>query len=113
MSSRKIEDLVPALVNLFYRFKDECDRQGLDFVVTCTKRTIAEQEILVAQRKSKTMNSKHLTGRAFDIMALKHGKPTWQFEDYIPYGTIGESSGLEWGGSWTKFKDGCHFQLRE
>jgi peptidoglycan L-alanyl-D-glutamate endopeptidase CwlK len=112
MSSRKIDDLVPALVALYYKFADECDRQGLQFIVTCTKRLRAEQKALVASGASKTMNSKHLTGKAFDIAVMKNGKVSWVFDDYKPYGKIGEDLGLEWGGSW-KFRDGPHFQLKE
>lgn len=97
MSSREIKYLVPAMVDLYYKFKDECDRQNLDFIVTCTLRLRAEQKALVAQKKSKTMNSKHLTGKAFDFAVIKNGKISWDKKDYLPYVKIGESIGLKSG----------------
>jgi len=112
MSSREIKDLVPAMVDLYYKFADECERQNLQFIITCTKRLRSEQKALVAQGKSQTMNSKHLTGKAFDMAVLKNGKISWTFADYLPYGKVGKSIGLVWGGDW-KFKDGPHFELKE
>jgi len=121
MSSRKIDDLVPELVKKFYEFKDECDRQNLDFIVTCTKRLRAEQKALVAQKKSKTMNSKHLTGRAFDIAIIRNGKVEPDPNAYLPYGLIGEKLGLRWGGRFgddpktvnIEGWDAGHFELKE
>jgi peptidoglycan L-alanyl-D-glutamate endopeptidase CwlK len=112
MSSKDINKLVPELQSLYYTFLLKCKGAGLDFVVTCTTRTLDEQKALVEQGKSKTMNSKHLTGKAFDIVAIKDGKPTWKFEDYKRYADVSPVD-LVWGGSWKKFKDGCHFELRE
>lgn len=113
MSSRDITKLVPRLVDLYCLFLEECHRQGLKFVVTCTTRTKEEQAELVRAGKSRTMKSKHLDGKAFDIAVIKNGKVSWDFEDYKPYGKIGESVGLAWGGNWKTFKDGPHFELRE
>ena len=39
-----------------------------DFSVICGMRTKQEQEALVAKGASKTMKSKHLEGRAVDLM---------------------------------------------
>jgi len=111
MSSREIKNLVPALADKYTEFADTCFDLGLKFIVTCTTRTKEEQAELVRTGKSKTMKSKHLEGKAFDIAVIKNGKVTWEFDDYIPYGKIGESIGLVWGGSWKNFKDGCHFEL--
>lgn len=113
MPSRRLVDLTLPTQKLYYAFELACDNAGLDFVLTCTLRTLEEQKILVKQKKSKTMNSKHLTGEAFDIMVIKNGKPTWVFTDYLPYGAIGRDVGLKWGGDWKRFKDGCHFEITE
>lgn len=113
MSSRQISKLVPELVNLFFEFEYQCHKQGLEFIVTCTTRTEEEQKALVLAGKSRTLKSKHLTGKAFDIAVMKDGKVTWDFDDYKPYGAIGEKVGLIWGGSWKRLKDGPHFELKE
>jgi peptidoglycan L-alanyl-D-glutamate endopeptidase CwlK len=111
VSSRKIEDLVPALQEKFKLFEAHCHSQGMDFIVTCTTRSIEEQAALVKEGKSKTMNSKHLTGKAFDIAVLKNGKVSWNFDDYKLFGAIGKDIGLTWGGDFHGFPDGPHFQI--
>lgn len=45
----------------------------IDFSITCGLRTKEEQEQLVKEGKSKTLNSKHLQGLAVDIMSCKEG----------------------------------------
>lgn len=85
---------------------------GLDFIVTCTTRTKEEQTELVKKGFSKTMNSRHLTGEAFDIAVVKDGKLSWKNRDYEPYGDIGMSIGLVWGGNFKGFKDSVHFEYR-
>ena len=69
-----------------------------------------------------TLKSKHLEGKAIDIVPIKDGKIPWNILDqeiadlYIKIGEIGESVGLEWGGRWKpidKFgvgKDAPHFE---
>jgi len=65
---------------------------------------------------------------AFDVVPLRHGKAIWgtggngidndptdddtdDLELWQRVGAIGAECGLEWGGSWTKFKDYPHFQI--
>lgn len=114
MPSREIGRLISELQVKYYQFESRCRERGMDFIVTCTTRTLSEQKELVASGKSKTMNSKHLTGMAFDIAVVKNGKVSWKFEDYAPYGVIGQELGLEWGGAcFETFRDGPHFQLSD
>lgn len=112
MASRRIEDLIPELQELYKLFEATCHAAGLDFIVTCTTRSKEEQAELVKKGFSKTMKSKHLIGEAFDIAVVKNGEISWKNNDYIPYGEIGMSIGLEWGGSWKSFRDMPHFQYR-
>lgn len=111
MSSRRIEDLVPALQDKYKLFQEMCNAENMNYIVTCTKRSVEEQKVLVAEHKSTTMKSKHLTGEAFDIAVIKDGKVTWDTRDYEPYGDIGEKCGLTWGGHWKTFVDCPHFQI--
>lgn len=78
--------------------------------IACLYRTPEEQKKMVDEGKSKTMNSKHLTGTAVDIVIFKNGQPNWDTEAYRPLGIYWESLGGIWGGSW-KFKDSVHFQI--
>jgi len=54
----------------------------VDFGVTCGMRTVEEQEKLVASGASQTMKSKHLEGRAVDLVAYVGSSVTWQLNMY-------------------------------
>ena len=80
-------------------------------------RSEARQRELFDCGASTTMNSRHLTGHAVDLAAWVGGAIRW---DWPLYHKIGEAMKdaakrleveLEWGGDWTQFKDGPHFQL--
>ena len=82
-------------------------------------RDIETQRQNVAKGASQTMNSKHLTGNAVDIvLGADQGAPNWNFEDYRPIADTAKATaaamGLPdfvWGGDWKTLKDGVHFQL--
>lgn len=89
----------------------------VDFAITCGVRTIEEQRRLKAIGATKTLRSRHLTGHAVDVVALDNGIVRW---DWPLYARIAEAFKqasrelgvpVEWGGDWTTFKDGPHFQL--
>jgi peptidoglycan L-alanyl-D-glutamate endopeptidase CwlK len=95
------------------------------FRVTEGLRSRARQAELVKAGFSKTMNSRHLTGHAADIVPLldvnKDGKIN--AVDMYDWGAIrklapfikkaAKSLGvpIEWGGDWQSFPDGPHWQL--
>lgn len=93
---------------------------GLDFEIGEGMRSKDRQAEMVATGKSQTMNSKHLTGSALDIV-LKNpdGSPNWNFNDYIPLAQhakaaaakLGYADQFTWGGDWKTLKDGVHFQM--
>jgi muramidase (phage lysozyme) len=81
-------------------------------------RTVERQAEMVRRGWSKTMNSKHLTGRAVDLRA--DGDPAVGDLDAAKYAKINEAIAkaskeagvpVEWGGNWKGFKDIPHFQL--
>lgn len=92
-------------------------RTPLDFIVIDGLRTRREQEVLVAKGKSKTMNSRHLTGHAVDILPIGPKGPAFDWDLYHQIAPsilkVAEEMGvdLEWGGVWKSFPDGPHFQL--
>jgi peptidoglycan L-alanyl-D-glutamate endopeptidase CwlK len=87
------------------------------FVVTEGLRTIQRQAELVAKGASRTMNSKHLTGRAVDVAAFPGGKLSWEWKYYLQISQAFKQAAKEldvkirWGGDWKTFKDGPHFEL--
>lgn len=88
-----------------------------DFIVIDGLRTQREQEVLVAKGKSKTMNSRHLTGHAVDILPIGPQGPAFDWDLYHEVApvilSIANEKGVavEWGGNWKSFPDGPHFQL--
>jgi peptidoglycan L-alanyl-D-glutamate endopeptidase CwlK len=90
----------------------------LDFVVIEGLRTKERQKELVASGASKTINSRHLTGHAVDLVPIgPNGKAAFDWPLYDKLGpavkAAAEKEGvaLDWGGDWTSFKDGPHFEL--
>lgn len=90
----------------------------LDFVVIEGLRTRERQKQLVAQGASRTMNSRHLTGHAVDIVPIgPNGKAAFDWPLYHQLGPAVEAAAkaegvaIKWGGRWVKFKDGPHFEL--
>jgi len=49
MASKKLTDLVPALLEKYHDFADKAREAEIHFTVTCTARSYAEQEALFAQ----------------------------------------------------------------
>jgi peptidoglycan L-alanyl-D-glutamate endopeptidase CwlK len=118
VASRKIEDLSEAMLVLYYKWADEMNRQGIDFLITCTLRSLHEQQALYAQGRTTpgkivtwTMKSKHLTGDAFDFVIMENGKPDWQVSNpkWAKAVEIGESIGLES----LRPKEWAHLQLKD
>lgn len=90
----------------------------LDFVVIEGLRTVERQRQLVASGASKTLNSRHLTGHAVDIVPIgPNGKAAFDWPLYHKLGPAVEAAAkaegvdITWGGRWSKFRDGPHFEL--
>lgn len=120
MASREIEDLLQPVATRCRQFIRKCEDAGIDVIITCTYRSVEEQNKLFSQGRSRPGNrvtqvkggdSFHQWGVAFDFAPLHQGKIDWNdIELFKKCGKIAESCGLEWGGSWTKFKDYPHCQ---
>lgn len=93
------------------------ERSDRPFRVLEGLRTIERQRQLVAKGASKTLNSRHLTGHAVDIAPLEGGQVSWSWSLYHPLAKIVKEAAadlrvpIEWGGDWSKFRDGPHWQL--
>lgn len=104
----------------------------VDFGVTCGLRTVDEQKALYASGRTKpgpiltkTMNSRHLSGNAVDLVALVAGEAKWDMGLYEKINKAIQKAGNElgvpvvWGGDWDqdgdykdeKFVDGVHWEL--
>jgi peptidoglycan L-alanyl-D-glutamate endopeptidase CwlK len=89
----------------------------IDFIVTEGLRPKERQAELVRIGASQTMKSRHLTGHAFDVAAWSGGSIRWDWPLYTQIAVAMKQAAqelgvpLEWGGDWSTFKDGPHFQL--
>ena len=89
----------------------------VDFGVTEGMRTIEKQREYVARGASKTMNSRHLTGHAVDLVAYIGAEVRWDWPLYHKIADAMKRAAnslgvpIVWGGDWASFKDGPHFEL--
>jgi peptidoglycan L-alanyl-D-glutamate endopeptidase CwlK len=89
----------------------------VDFAVIEGLRTVSRQKELFAAGASKTMNSRHLTGHAVDLAACVAGSIRWDWPLYDALAVAMKKAAgdldiaMVWGGDWTTFKDGPHFEL--
>lgn len=111
-SRKNLRGVHPDLVSVL-----EATDYPLDVVVTEGVRTEQRQQKLLAEGKSTTMNSRHLTGHAVDVAIFADGEAKWDFDLYADLADAvkrtAENLGvaIRWGGDWSGFKDGTHFQL--
>ena len=113
-SRDNLKDVHPHLVEIMERAIAITE---IDFVVIEGLRTIERQRGLVAKGASKTMNSRHLTGHAVDIVPLLDDEIRWDWPLYYELAPYIKQAArdcrfpVEWGGDWKKFKDAPHWQL--
>ena len=79
----------------------------IDFGVIEGVRTVAQQKALVESGASQTMDSKHLKGRAVDLMAYVNGRGCWELNVYDEIADAMKRAAIEidvavrWGAAWT------------
>ena len=78
----------------------------VDFGVIEGVRSEEKQRELVAAGASQTMDSKHRTGRAVDLMAYVNGRGSWELSLYddiaqaMRQAAIEQNIGIRWGAAW-------------
>ncbi|WP_213131953.1 M15 family metallopeptidase [Citrobacter sp. FP75] len=89
----------------------------IDFGIIEGVRSIERQKQLFIEGKSKTLNSRHLSGHAIDVLAYPTTSGSWEFKYYQEISIAFKKASsmldipIEWGGDWKPFCDGPHFQL--
>ena len=117
LSQRSLDKMTGVNPKLVEVVKLAITKSPLDFSISEGLRTVERQKELVAQKKSQTMKSRHIVGEAVDICVLVDGKVNWDFENYRKVADVFKECAKElgvkitWGGDWTSFKDGPHFQI--
>lgn len=128
---RDVKQLHPDLQKKIKQLQDICKKSGITIGISECLRTVAEQDAFYAQGRTKpgikvtnckggTYSSMHQWGVAFDFYLImdvdgdgktnddSYNDATGLFEKV---GKLGQSIGLEWGGSWKSPVDKPHFQL--
>ena len=89
----------------------------VDFAITEGLRTKERQEKLFQEGASRTLNSKHLTGHAIDVVAYEDGSISWAWDCYEQIDDAFQQAAdelgipIRWGGTFETLKDGAHFEL--
>lgn len=113
-SLSRLEGVHPELVRVVKR---AIEITPVDFAVTEGLRTRERQAELVEAGASRTMNSRHLTGHAVDLVAIVNGKVRWDWPLYPHIATAMKAAAKElgvvivWGGDWKSLQDGPHYEL--
>jgi len=117
ISHQRLRGVHPDLVRVVRRCAADWADPETGFIVTQGLRTLEEQKLLKAKGASRTLRSRHLTGHAIDLAVSVRGQIRWDWPLYAKLAKAmkaaakAEKVPLEWGGDWTSFKDGPHFQL--
>ncbi|OME55108.1 M15 family metallopeptidase [Paenibacillus odorifer] len=130
-SSKRLVGLHPFVLAAATVLIERCYVRGVPIVITQGLRTIAEQDALYAQGRTKpgsiVTNAKggysyHNFGLAVDFaLLLPNGSSvSWDMnrdynenniKDWIEVVEEAKKLGFDWGGDWTSFKDYPHFQM--
>ena len=121
-SEKKLKNVHPDLVRVVRRVAKDWKDPDTGWVITCGARTVEEQKLMIAKGASRTMRSRHIIApngysHAVDFACTIKGALKWDWPLYaklavaVKAAAKAEKVPVEWGGDWTKFKDGPHFQL--
>ena len=115
LGSRSLESLSGVHPDMVAVVKRAIEITGVDFTVIEGLRSVERQRELLNAGKSTTMNSRHITGHAVDMVpypvdwndlarfeTMAHAMDTAADELSVP---------IIWGGDWKSFYDAPHFEL--
>lgn len=114
LSRKRLKGVHPDLVKVIEK---AIEITPLDFTVLEGLRTRQRQLELYNKRATRTMRSRHIHGFAVDIAPMMDGQVRWDWPLYHDLAVIIKKAAqlvgvkVEWGGDWTTFKDGPHWQL--
>ena len=107
LSPRSLDNLMGVQPVLVAVVKRAIQITKVDFGVIEGLRTEARQRELVDKGASQTMNSRHLTGHAVDLMAYINGRASWELNlyddiaDAVKQAATELGTPVKWGGAWT------------
>lgn len=113
-SNERLIGVHPDLVRVVHR---ALQLSPIDFGISEGLRTMERQIQLKKAGASKTLNSRHLSGHAVDVVAYIGSEVRWDWPLYEQIAVAFRQAAREldvpivWGGDWTTLKDGPHFEL--
>lgn len=102
-SLKELNGVHPDLVTVVKR---AIQLSSQDFAVHDGIRTLAEQQQLVQAGASQTLDSRHITGHAVDLVPYINGKLRWEWEPIYKIADSVRTAAKElnvpirWGGAW-------------
>lgn len=109
LSLQRLDQVKPNLVMVIEK---AINLSSVDFGVLQGLRTLEEQRENVRKGASQTMNSKHLTGDAVDLVAYAGGKISWDDSLYcfiaeaVRDASVQLGVKIRWGGCWGILEEG-------
>jgi peptidoglycan L-alanyl-D-glutamate endopeptidase CwlK len=106
LSQRSLDRLAGVKPQLVAVVKRAIEITTADFGVTEGLRTLETQRRYVETGKSQTMDSKHLTGDAVDLVAYIDGQVSWELNVYdniadaVKQAAIEQDVAVRWGAAW-------------
>jgi peptidoglycan L-alanyl-D-glutamate endopeptidase CwlK len=114
---RSLKNLQGVHHDLVMLMEESIKDSPYDFAITEGVRSPERQRELYAQGKSLTLMSRHLTGKAVDIMVYVDGKGTWELKyykvvtDHIKVKAKELDVEIICGIDWRSLVDGPHVEL--
>jgi hypothetical protein len=108
LSSRSLKKLEGVDETLVAVVKEAINLTKIDFGVTFGMRTLEEQQKLYDSGRSQTMKSKHLDGRAVDLVAYFGSDISWELNVYddicdaMAEAARRNTVAIKWGAAWSE-----------
>ena len=108
LSSRSLKKLKGVDDTLVEVVKEAINLTKVDFGVTFGMRTLEEQQKLYDSGRSQTMKSKHLDGRAVDLVAYFGSDISWELNVYddicdaMAEAARRNTVAIKWGAAWAE-----------
>ena len=106
LSRRSLDNLEGVDESLVAVVKAAIGHSEVDFGVIQGLRTVEQQKELGAKGASQTMKSKHLEGKAVDLMAYINGRGSWELNVYDEVADAMKEAAkalgvkIRWGAAW-------------
>lgn len=106
LSERSLKELTGVHDDLVSVIRRAAELSAQEFAVHDGIRTLEEQKELVRAGASQTLDSRHLTGHAVDLVPVINGKLRWEWDPIYRIADAVRTAAkeleipLRWGGAW-------------